>query len=164
MPEFGSIREAKDFLADRIAAKAEREGTPLTEVERKMLYFSESGWTLPEMAEVSAEFDRDYNQDEYEKKIAELVRKIQGAPDAKDQQELQNWDRALRALSREDHYLLVLVGAAGAIPEAERRTQDGPRSTGRTQDDWLRPWLIALGLALGAVALIIVLQAIFATR
>ena len=36
------IHDAKVFLACRIAEEAEREGFPLTEVERKMLYFSET--------------------------------------------------------------------------------------------------------------------------
>ncbi len=65
-----SLRDAKNFLASTIAAEAERENTPLSEIERKMLYFSETGRTLPDMAEVSAEFDREYSQDEYERKIA----------------------------------------------------------------------------------------------
>ena len=154
MPEFGSIREAKDYLAGRIAAQAEREGNPLSEVERKMLYFSETGWTLPDMAEVSAEFDRAYDQDAYEQKIAGLVRGVQAAQNAGSQAERQEWIRAMKRLSKEDHYLLVLIGADGAA-------RDG---SGGSQDDWLRPWLIALGLALGALALITVLQAIFATH
>jgi hypothetical protein len=66
--KLATIREAKDYLAARISEEAEREGFPLTEVERNMLYFTETGWTLPEMKAVSAEFDRDYDQDEYERK------------------------------------------------------------------------------------------------
>ncbi len=38
-----SVREAKEFLASRIVAEAERENVPLSEIERKMLYFTESG-------------------------------------------------------------------------------------------------------------------------
>ena len=37
-----SVREAKEFLASQIAEEAQREGTPLCEIERKMLYFSEA--------------------------------------------------------------------------------------------------------------------------
>jgi hypothetical protein len=71
---FGNAREAKEFLVSKIADEAQREGAPLSEVERKMLYFTENYWTLPDMMEVNEAFDRDYDAAEYEKKIAQLVR------------------------------------------------------------------------------------------
>ncbi len=106
---FRTIREAKDYLASRISEEAQRDGTPLTEVERKMLYFIETGWTLPDRKAVSAEFDRDYDQNEYEKKIGDLVGRIQGRLEVQGQQEKKTWDLALEKLSLGDHYLLVLV-------------------------------------------------------
>lgn len=154
MPEFGSIREAKDYLAGKIAAQAEREGNPLSDLERKMLYFSETGWTLPDMAEVSAEFDRTCDQDAYEQKIAALVRNIRAARNTGSEAGRREWDRAIKRLNKEDHYLLILVGADGAVGDGSAPAQEA----------WLRPWLIALGLALGAIALVTVLQAIFATH
>jgi len=57
MKAFRSGREAKEFLISRILAEAQRENLPLSEVERKMLYFTESGWTLPETAAISEKFD-----------------------------------------------------------------------------------------------------------
>jgi len=65
--EFPTVRAAKEYLAGKITEQAVREGAPLTEVERKMLYFSETGWTLPGIMAVSEEFDRDCDQDEYER-------------------------------------------------------------------------------------------------
>jgi hypothetical protein len=56
---FHGAREAKEFLASRIVEEAVRECTPLSEVERKMLYFSETDWTLPDIDTVSDLFDRD---------------------------------------------------------------------------------------------------------
>jgi len=50
MTRFTSAREAKEFLVAKIAEEAQREGVPLSEVERKMLCFSETGWTLPDIA------------------------------------------------------------------------------------------------------------------
>jgi hypothetical protein len=111
---FRTIREAKDYLANSIGEEAQRAGTPLTEVERKMLYFTETGWTLPDIKEVSAEFDRDYDQNDYERKIGELVRKIQVRLAAQGQQEQERWNAALEKLSHGDHYLLVLADAARA--------------------------------------------------
>jgi len=58
MDPFSSPREAKEFLIARILAQAEHDGVALSDVERKMLYFSETGWTLPDIAAVNDEFDR----------------------------------------------------------------------------------------------------------
>jgi hypothetical protein len=108
---FKTIREAKEYLAGMIAREAEREGTPLTEVERKMLFFTETGWTLPDMKEISAEFERDYDQDNYEQKIAAVVTGISRRFVDEDRQEHMSWDLALEKLSKGDHYLFVLVNA-----------------------------------------------------
>ncbi|MGA2167504.1 MAG: hypothetical protein ABSG62_04790 [Terracidiphilus sp.] len=146
MRGFRTIREAKEYLAGKIAEEAEREGTPLTEVERKMLYFTETGWTLPDMKEVSAEFDRDYDQDEYERKIAGLVRGIEAQDGAESEQGQGTWGRAVEKLSEGDHYLLVLIDAASSsgsgassrwgwlkpfVPTPSRPGQQEPGDIGR---------------------------------
>ena len=75
MKAFHSGREAKEFLISKIVAEAQHENAPLSEIERKMLYFTESGWTLPDIMKVSEDFDREYDQDKYEQKIARLITK-----------------------------------------------------------------------------------------
>jgi hypothetical protein len=75
MKAFHTGREPKEFLISKIVEEAQRENVPLSDVERKMLYFTESGWTLPDIMKVSEDFDREYDQDKYERKIAKLVRK-----------------------------------------------------------------------------------------
>jgi cell division protein FtsI/penicillin-binding protein 2 len=140
---FRSVREAKDFLADKIAAEAVQEGTPLTEVERKMLYFSETGWTLPDMAEASADFDRDYNQDEYEQKIAGIVRGIQAGDEGRSEEEKEAWYQAVLKLCDGDHYLLVLIDATsparGRVPSSwERWLPTFDRPAKRDPNDLVR--------------------------
>lgn len=105
-------REAKEYLAGRIVAEAKHEGSPLTDVERKMLYFTESGWTPPGMMKVGEAFDREYDQDEYERKIGGLVSKIQARDAAENGQEQAAWDEAVLKLCEGDHYLLVLIDSA----------------------------------------------------
>jgi len=58
---FHSVQEAKEFIAAKIAAQAQRDATPLSDIERKMLLFSEVGWAPPDIMEVSDEFDRQYD-------------------------------------------------------------------------------------------------------
>ena len=119
---FRTIREAKDYIAERISEEADRNGVPLTEVERKMLYFSETGWTLPDMKQVNSEFDRDYDQDEYEDKIGELASKIQLRLRTQGKSEIETWDRAIMKLSQGDHYLLVLVDAKSPAKEGTKHS------------------------------------------
>ena len=139
-PRFRTVREAKDYLAGRISDEAEREGAPLAEIERKMLYFGESGWTLPDMKQVSAEFDRDYDGDAYEEKIGKLISNIESNSEAGISRDLELWDAALNKLSqgKGDHYLLLLAS---------------PRSqSAKARPLWLR--LFAVVLLIAAVFLI----------
>lgn len=106
---FRTVREAKEYLVGVIAKEAERSGTPLTEVERKMLFFTETGWTLPDMREISSEFDRGYDQNKYEEKIASIITRIDELLTGEYDEERAMWDWALEKLSEGDHYLLVLV-------------------------------------------------------
>jgi hypothetical protein len=120
MKIFSSGREAKEFLVSHIIAEAESDNVPLSEVERKMLYFTESGWTLPDIMEVSAEFDREYDQDDYEQKIAALVVKADGRIRKGSGDEYDKWWAAIRLLEREDHYISVMIRLAGLRPRGDQ--------------------------------------------
>jgi len=118
------IRDAKVFLASRIAEEAERQGTPLSDIERKMLYYSESGWTLEDMATVNDSIAQQLDQRSYEKHIGKIIRSLRARlRTAYDKEEYAEWNQAIRVLQesraerKEDHYLLKLI--AGAQPEGE---------------------------------------------
>ena len=114
MQTFSTVRDAKEFLVNRILSQAQRDGVIVSEVERKMLYCSETAWTLPDMVEANQEFSSHYDQGEYERKIAGIVRNIQRAPNP-DQGNARAWEQAVRALRGEDHYILVLIDSAGSV-------------------------------------------------
>lgn len=109
--QFATIKSAKDYLVGRIVAEAERQGAALSTVEREMLYFAQDGVISKHMEKVNEEFERDYDEDEYEHKIASLVRCLESDSTA-EQQEM--WDDAILKLCEGDHYLLVL--SDGAAP------------------------------------------------
>lgn len=116
MKRFHSARAAKEFLVSKIIEQAEQDSVPLTEVERKMLYFSETDWTLPDIRVVSEEFDRAYDQDAYERKIADLIRRVYERVLCAHRAEYDDWWSAVQYLNKEDHYLLVMVNLAGLRP------------------------------------------------
>lgn len=109
MSLFPTERDAKEFLAEALVREAARQGCPLTDIERKMLYFSETGWTPDDMTEVAETFDREYDQAEYERKIAKLAK----AARIRMGKDRSAWSEAVRRLAEGDHYLLVMVGQAG---------------------------------------------------
>ena len=78
-----------------------------------MLYFSETAWTLPDIWEINEEFDKNYDQNEYEKKISQLIKKAVARARKKQQEEFVAWNAAIRLLSKEDRYLLIMTGQAG---------------------------------------------------
>jgi len=99
---------AIQFLATKIIEQARRDGVPLSDVECNMLCFSESSSTLPGTAELNDQFERNYDQAEYEKKVSGLIRKVRAA-ERHDRLATQAWNDAVRSLRAEDYYLLVMI-------------------------------------------------------
>lgn len=120
MKAFHSGREAKEFLISKIVAQAQSENAPLSEVERKMLYYTESGWTLPDIMEVNEEFDREHDQDKYEQKITKLVAKAYKRICKGPRNEYDQWWAAIHFLQKEDHYILVMVQLARLRPRRDQ--------------------------------------------
>jgi len=133
-------REAKEFLVAGIVAEAQHENVPLSEIERKMLYFTETGWTLPDIMEVNDSFDREYDQNEYEKKIARLIRHATKRARKENPDNFASWISAARKLKKEDHYISVMIDHAGV-------------STGPVSDNWK-----------GAAVVVIVVWALMAMK
>ncbi len=67
------------------------------------------------MMKLSEEFDREYDQDEYEEKIGGLVGRLLAS---EDEQGVRSWDDAVAKIGDEDHYLLVLIGNS-SMPQRE---------------------------------------------
>jgi hypothetical protein len=120
MKAFHTGREAKEFLISKIVAEAQHENVPLSEVERKMLYFTESGWTLPNIMKVSEDFDREYDQDQYEQKIAKLITKADKRIRKGSRDDYDRWWAAIRFLQQEDHYITVMIRLAGLRPRGDQ--------------------------------------------
>jgi hypothetical protein len=117
---FRKVRDAKEFLASKIAEEATREEVPLSEIEHKMLFFSERGWTLPDMKEVSDAFDRDYDQNDYEKKISRLIKGLDKRIRKENAGEYEDWRSAINFLKRKDHYINVMISHAGLRPRGDQ--------------------------------------------
>lgn len=104
------MKSSKQFVIDRILDQARIEGVPLTDIEIRMLKFTEatSGSKDLEAAEI---FEREYNDEEYEEKIAKLIRHAYDREKQWGKQE--NWDDALVRLAGRDLYLNVMIARSG---------------------------------------------------
>jgi hypothetical protein len=51
------VREAKDFLVQQTAEQAQLEGVALSELEKRMMYFTESGYVPEDPIALNEEFE-----------------------------------------------------------------------------------------------------------
>jgi hypothetical protein len=101
--------QAKNFLVQQTAEQAARESVPLSETEKKMMYFTESDATsCDNPVELNEEFEAQYDTAEYETKISRLLHHAYDRLKLEDPEGKRTWDQAIRALRKGDHYLLVL--------------------------------------------------------
>jgi hypothetical protein len=104
-----SVKKATQFLVGRIVDQSKQESVELTPLEIRMLGFAEASATAEEL-QAAASFDREVDDNQYEKKIASLIRNVYRL-DKEGGQETA-WDSALAAVADEDMYLNVMIGQA----------------------------------------------------
>jgi hypothetical protein len=89
---------AKQFLISRVIEEAEVEHVSLSEIEKKMLHFSEARPSLPDMYEVNDQFEESYDSGDYEAKVASLLRNARDHDRQASPRGDQQWAEALDAL------------------------------------------------------------------
>lgn len=83
--------------------------------------FSETASALPDIAEVSAVFDRERDQTKYEQ-IVRLIRKLCPGTRADSPEEFDDWMEAIRTLGCEDHnihWFLIDAAKASVRPRSD---------------------------------------------
>ncbi len=102
------IREAKDFLVAQTAEQAGLEGVPLSDLEKRMMHFTEGKSATEDPISLNDEFEAQYDTTEYEAKISDLLHHAYKRLRKENDVARRNWDEAIRCLRRGDHYLLVM--------------------------------------------------------
>ena len=103
-------REAKDFLIAQTAEQAALEGVPLSDLEKRMMYFTEGPEAIEDPSTLNEEFEAQYDIAQFEKKISRLMGHAYKRIKSQNPEIVRPWDAAIRALRRGDHYILVLWG------------------------------------------------------
>jgi hypothetical protein len=100
--------EAKDFLVQQTAEQAALENVPLSDLEKRMMYFTETDECPEDPIALNDAFEAAYDPDEYEAKVSKLMHHAYQRVRKENSEALRRWKEAMAELSKGDHYLLVL--------------------------------------------------------
>ena len=104
-----NTKEAKDILVEFTAEQAALDGVPFTDVEKRMLYFTESDpLSCSNPIELNAEFETQCETEPYEAKVSRLVHRAYTRLKKEAPEKARIWNEAVRELEKGDHYFLVM--------------------------------------------------------
>ena len=98
------VLEAKDFLVQQTA---KLENVPLSDLEKRMMYFTETDECPENPIARNDAFEAQYETNEYEAKICRLMHHVYRRIKKENPETRRHWDDAIRTLRKGDHYLLV---------------------------------------------------------
>lgn len=104
--------EAKRFFAEKVIQGAKSEGVSLSPAERWMLLFSESDPEFDVDPRRVDELESEMPDEEYEAKIAGLLKRSYAADVAADAGARAAWQQAHSVLAQGDHYMQIMIDRA----------------------------------------------------
>jgi hypothetical protein len=136
-----NTKQAKDFLVQQTTEQAALENISLSDIEKKMMYFTESdAASCDNPVELNEQFEAQYDTAEYEAKISRLLHRARLRLKEEDPERALDWDRSIRTLRKGDHYILVLWDVK---PPSEHPVRDSLKLLGLGM-------LIAMGVLVAA--------------
>jgi hypothetical protein len=110
-----NVREAKDFLVQKTAEQAALQDVPLSDLERRMMYFTETGECPEDPVALNDAFEAGCKTQQYETKVAKLMAHAYRQLKKDNPSAVQTWDEAIKLLRKGDHYILVLWDLRTAV-------------------------------------------------
>jgi len=140
-----NAKQAKDFLVQQTTEQAALEDVPLSDLEKRMMYSTESDDSCENPIELDAEFETQHDTAEYEAKISRLLHHARERLKEQHPERARDWDRSIRTLRKGDHYILVLWDVE---PPSEHPIRD-----------FLKPVGLGMLLAMGfGIAVVLALE------
>jgi len=102
------VLEAKDFFVQQTAEQAALENVSLSDLEKRMMYFTETDECPEDPIALNEAFEAEYDTDEYEAMISKLMHHAYQRIKKENSETSHRWKEAMCELSKGDHYLLVL--------------------------------------------------------
>jgi hypothetical protein len=166
-----NTKDAKDFLADQAAQQAALDQIPFSDIEKRMMYFTESDpVSCSDPVGLNDEFEGKYDTAEYEAKMSRLLHRANKRLKAENPGGKLQWDESISTLEAGDHYVLLLwgqhspMGAPKDGPGSKVVTYGGMFVAGCfllasfSQDRRIPAWLFELG---GVLLLVLFLLTMF---
>ena len=122
-------KEAKDFLASEVAQQAALDNVLLSDIERRMLYFTESDETTCEDPfSLNDAFESQVSDTaQYEAKLSRLFDHAHKRLKKSDPAKQKLWEDAIRTLRMGDHYILMMCDSKRSSIASERTSAAGQR-------------------------------------
>lgn len=102
------VSKAKDFLVEQTAVQASLDGVTLTDLEKRMMYFTEGPDATEDPTELNDEFEAEYEIATYEAKMSKLLHRAYARVKKENPETARTWNESIRILKKGDHYILVL--------------------------------------------------------
>jgi len=96
------ISEAKNFLVQQIAQQAQLEGAPFSDLERRMMYFTETDECPKDSIALNDEFEAKNDSVDYEANISRLLHHAYLRLRKQNDSARRSWDLAIKCLRRGD--------------------------------------------------------------
>ena len=126
-----NTKAAKDYLVQQTVEQAALEHVPLTDLETRMMYFTESDpASCDDPIALNDEFEQEYDTPDYEAKMSRLLRNAHKRLKQEDPEKLRQWNEAMRVLRKGDHYILVLCDTEPPIAPGNRPPHDSLKLLG----------------------------------
>lgn len=139
-----NTKQAKDFLVRQACEQAALENVTLSDVEKRMMYFTETDPpSCQNPIDLNSEFEDQCDTEEYELKMSRLLDDAQKRLKQDDPQKLRDWTEALQTLREGDHYILILL-------------KDDYKSAAQSVRVWV---VLAWGIGLGIAVVILLMLA-----
>ena len=123
-----NTKQAKDFLVEQATKQAALDNLPLSDLEKKMMYFTESDpVSCADPLELNDAFEAQYDTAEYEAKMSRLLQHAYDRLKVENSDSKRVWDHSVRDLRKGDHYVLVLLDLE---PTSEHPTRDSFKLVG----------------------------------
>jgi hypothetical protein len=93
-----NAKQAKDFLVQQASEQAALDCVPLSDLEKRMMYFSEGDASCESPLEVNEQFEGQYESAKYETKMSCLLHHAYKRLKVEDSELMREWNLAIRTL------------------------------------------------------------------
>jgi len=94
------VSGAKDFLVKQTVVQADLDGVPLSDLEKRMMYFTEGPDATEDPTVLNDEFEAEYEMATYEAKMSKLLHRAYARLKKENPEAARTWDETFEFCGR----------------------------------------------------------------